>query len=58
LENTDPDSHRAKERVAQEEKIFYDGRPEQPSHDGPTAMSATSYPGQEWHPYGYEEGLD
>ena len=37
---------------AQEEKIFYD-----PEGDIPK-MSATSYPGQEWNPYGEPEFAD
>jgi len=42
--------------IAQEEKIFYDkdrlGTGEDVDEEvGPAAMSATSYPGQEWNPY-------
>jgi hypothetical protein len=37
---------------SQEEKIFYD-----PEGDIPK-MSATSYPGQEWNPYGEPEFAD
>jgi hypothetical protein len=40
----------------QEEKIFYDkdrlgADEEEDEEPGPAAMSATSYPGQEWNPY-------
>lgn len=63
----DPASRRLAElqqqkRKAQEEKIYYDAETgEEGHHDEEgegVAMSATSYPGQEWNPYlagGYED---
>ncbi|KAE8445436.1 hypothetical protein EG329_013449 [Mollisiaceae sp. DMI_Dod_QoI] len=65
-----PDGHimrAASSSQAQEEKILYQegvaGRAELPvvSDDGPAEMSATSYPGQEWNPYGagaWDDGFD
>jgi hypothetical protein len=68
LENNERDKARMRrERNAQEEKIYYDAETGQEGHraeeeDGEgVAMSATSYPGQEWNPYGaggWEEGFD
>ena len=71
LENTESDSHRARRAAnAQEEKIYYDAETGQEGHRGGeegdgegdgVMMSATSYPGQEWNPYGaggWEEGFD
>jgi len=48
---------------AREEKIYYDRDRlgfEEEEDTGPAAMSATSYPGQEWNPYAgvYEDGFD
>lgn len=40
-------------RQAQEEKIFYDAESGMRGYgDAAASMSATSYPGQEWNPYG------
>lgn len=54
LEDTTEAWKRKKRLESQEEKIFFD--PDQDS-DGEYApqMSATSYPGQEWNPYGVPE---
>ena len=50
LEDTE-EAHKRKMRLeSQEEKIYYD-----PEDDREPAMSATSYPGQEWNPYGMPE---
>jgi serine/arginine repetitive matrix protein 2 len=49
LEDTADARQRTIRMDAQEEKIFYD-----PEGDIPK-MSATSYPGQEWNPYGEPE---
>jgi hypothetical protein len=68
LETTEPDPHLLRRnRSSQEEKIFYEGgdrlgigsREVEEEHE-PAAMSATSYPGQEWNPYagGYDDGFD
>ena len=50
-----PQVQRRRETNPQEEKIVYDadrlGAPEEDEEPGPAAMSATSYPGQEWNPY-------
>lgn len=53
LEDTE-EAHRRKMRLAsQEEKIHFDPNADS---DGevPPQMSATSYPGQEWNPYGVD----
>lgn len=46
----------------QEEKIFYDAESGMRGYgvEAPPSMSATSYPGQEWNPYGggWEEDDD
>ncbi|RDL31501.1 uncharacterized protein BP5553_09710 [Venustampulla echinocandica] len=62
IEDTPPDRRLA---MAQEEKIVYDGDAadtgDAQNDDAPVTMSATSYPGQEWNPYGmgnYEDGPD
>lgn len=52
LEDTADARLRTLRLSAQEEKIFYD-----PEGDVPK-MSATSYPGQEWNPYGEPEFAD
>lgn len=52
LEDTADARMRTMRLDAQEEKIFYD-----PEGDIPK-MSATSYPGQEWNPYGEPEFAD
>lgn len=49
LEDTNDARMRSLRIDSQEEKIFYD-----PEGDVPK-MSATSYPGQEWNPYGEPE---
>ena len=50
LEDTE-EAHKRKMRLqSQEEKIYYD-----PEDDREPTMSATSYPGQEWNPYGMPE---
>jgi hypothetical protein len=53
------DSQNGRRRTSQEEKILVEEgmvRPGSEEEEIPS-MSATSYPGQEWHPYGngYEE---
>lgn len=50
LEDTEEARKRAIRLDSQEEKIFYD------KDDFEPQMSATSYPGQEWNPYGDAEG--
>ncbi|KAH7309137.1 hypothetical protein B0I35DRAFT_94076 [Stachybotrys elegans] len=53
LEDTEEARKRAIRLASQEEKILYD--PEDDPNHMPV-MSATSYPGQEWNPYGVEYG--
>jgi hypothetical protein len=63
-----PDLYNASPRLpkpdkAQEEKIYYNPDrlgPEPDEEHEPAAMSATSYPGQEWNPYAgvYDDGYD
>ncbi|KAF5023666.1 hypothetical protein F66182_4286 [Fusarium sp. NRRL 66182] len=57
LENTEEARKRTLRIDAQEEKIHYDPNADS---DGevPPQMSATSYPGQEWSPYGMPEAGD
>ncbi|KAG8671843.1 hypothetical protein FPOAC2_05204 [Fusarium poae] len=54
LENTEDARKRTLRLNSQEEKIHYDPNADS---DGemPAQMSATSYPGQEWNPYGMTE---
>lgn len=54
LENTEDARKRTLRINSQEEKIHYDPNADS---DGevPAQMSATSYPGQEWNPYGMTE---
>jgi hypothetical protein len=49
LEDTNDARMRTLRLGDQEEKIFYEPEPEMPK------MTATSYPGQEWNPYGEPE---
>ena len=49
LEDTNDARMRTLRLDGQEEKIFYEPEPEMPK------MTATSYPGQEWNPYGEPE---
>lgn len=49
LEDTEEARKRAIRLASQEEKIFYEPEDETPK------MSATSYPGQEWNPFGEQE---
>jgi hypothetical protein len=75
LETREPDKHQARRAAsAQEEKIFYDAGSGREQRGGSAlsggsraeeneepAMSATSYPGQEWNPYGmgaFDDGYD
>ncbi|KAF5657524.1 hypothetical protein FHETE_10384 [Fusarium heterosporum] len=57
LENTEDARKRTLRIDSQEEKIHYDPNADS---DGelPPSMSATSYPGQEWNPYGMPEPGD
>lgn len=50
LEDTEEARKRAIRLASQEEKIYYN-----PEDDKEPQMSATSYPGQEWNPYGMPE---
>jgi hypothetical protein len=54
LEDTEDARKRTLRINSQEEKIHYDPNADS---DGevPPSMSATSYPGQEWNPYGMPE---
>jgi serine/arginine repetitive matrix protein 2 len=52
LEDTEEARKRAIRLASQEEKIFYEPEDEMPK------MSATSYPGQEWNPFGEQEFAD
>ncbi|UKZ60877.1 uncharacterized protein TrAtP1_002145 [Trichoderma atroviride] len=52
LEDTEEARKRAIRLASQEEKIFYEPEDETPK------MSATSYPGQEWNPFGEQEFAD
>lgn len=52
LEDTNPARMRTMRMDGQEEKIFYEPEPEMPK------MTATSYPGQEWNPYGEPEFMN
>lgn len=52
LEDTEEARKRAIRLASQEEKIFYEPEDETPK------MSATSYPGQEWNPFGEQEFTD
>jgi hypothetical protein len=52
LEDTEEARKRAIRLASQEEKIFYEPEDETPR------MSATSYPGQEWNPFGEQEFTD
>jgi hypothetical protein len=57
LEGTKADGFNMRIPQAQEEKIFYDAQSgsrglSRGLEDDQVAMSATSYPGQEWNPYG------
>ncbi|KAL7922758.1 hypothetical protein ACQKWADRAFT_312654 [Trichoderma austrokoningii] len=52
LEDTEKARKRAIRLASQEEKIFYEPEDEAPK------MSATSYPGQEWNPFGEQEFAD
>lgn len=49
LEDTEEARKRAIRLASQEEKIFYEPEDDEPK------MSATSYPGQEWNPFGEPE---
>ncbi|KAF4953358.1 hypothetical protein FSARC_12409 [Fusarium sarcochroum] len=63
LEDTEDARKRTLRIDAQEEKIHYDPNADSDG-EPPPQMSATSYPGQEWNPYGmpelgdWNEGLD
>jgi len=52
LEDTNAARMRTMRMDGQEEKIFYEPEPEMPK------MTATSYPGQEWNPYGEPEFMN
>lgn len=52
LEDTEEARKRAIRLASQEEKIFYEPEDYEPK------MSATSYPGQEWNPFGEPEFAD
>lgn len=52
LEDTEEARKRAIRLASQEEKIFYEPEDDEPK------MSATSYPGQEWNPFGEAEFAD
>ncbi|KAL6856655.1 hypothetical protein J3F83DRAFT_763886 [Trichoderma novae-zelandiae] len=52
LEDTEEARKRAIRLASQEEKIYYEPEDDEPK------MSATSYPGQEWNPFGEPEFAD
>jgi hypothetical protein len=52
LENTEEARKRAIRLASQEEKIFYEPEDDEPK------MTATSYPGQEWNPFGEPDFAD